>query len=116
MLKIGILNVTGYGGSELVRILHNHPEVQLKSITGRSSAGKKIGEVFPHLNDYQLTIKTEISEEVDLLFSALPHKASAEVLGPLIKSGIRCIDFGADFRLPIALYESIFQVKHPYPE
>ena len=116
MLKIGILNVTGYGGSELVRILHNHPEVQLKSITGRSSAGKKIGEVFPHLNDYQLTIKTEISEEVDLVFSALPHKASAEVLGPLIKSGIRCIDFSADFRLPIDLYESIYQVKHPYPE
>jgi len=116
MLKIGILNVTGYGGSELVRILHQHPEIQIKSITGRSNAGKKIGEVFPYLYDYPLTIEPELSKEVDLVFSALPHKASAEILGPLVKSGIKCIDFSADFRLPIDLYESVYKVKHPYPE
>ena len=116
MLKIGILNVTGYGGSELVRILHEHPEVQIKSITGRSNAGKKIGEVFPYLDDYPLTIESEVSKKVDLVFSALPHKASAEILGPLVKSGIKCIDLSADFRLPIHLYESVYKVKHPYPE
>ena len=116
MLKIGILNVTGYGGSELVRILHEHPEVQIKSITGRSNAGKKIGEVFPYLDDYPLTIESEVSKKVDLVFSALPHIASAEILGPLVKSGIKCIDLSADFRLPIHLYESVYKVKHPYPE
>ena len=42
--KIGIINVTGYAGSEIARILHNHPDVEISSITGRSSVGKKIGE------------------------------------------------------------------------
>ena len=50
MLKIGILHVTGYGGSELVRILHEHPEVQIKSITGRSNAGKKIVDTLSNIN------------------------------------------------------------------
>ena len=116
MINTGIINVTGYAGAELVRILHNHPQVTLKSITGRSSSGKRIGEVFPHLNDCYLTIEPEISDEVDLVFSALPHQASAEVIGPLIKSGIKCIDLSADFRLPLELYESVYKVKHPYPE
>ena len=40
--KIGIINVTGYAGSEIARILHNHPDVEITSITGRSSAGKKV--------------------------------------------------------------------------
>ena len=116
MINIGIINVTGYAGAELVRILHNHPEITIKSITGRSSAGKKIGEVFPYLNDSPLTIEPEISDGVDLVFSALPHKASAEAIGPLVKSGIKCIDLSADFRLPLDLFESVYKIKHPYPE
>ena len=44
--NIGIINVTGYAGAELVRILHNHPEVTIKSITGRSSAGKRLEKYF----------------------------------------------------------------------
>ncbi|MCX6011208.1 MAG: N-acetyl-gamma-glutamyl-phosphate reductase, partial [Chloroflexi bacterium] len=54
-MKIGIINVTGYTGVELARLLHQHPEVELSSVTGRSTAGQKLGEVFPHLADIHLT-------------------------------------------------------------
>ena len=49
MVRIGIVNVTGYMGAEAARLLHAHPEVELTSVTGRSAAGKPLGEVFPHL-------------------------------------------------------------------
>ncbi len=73
--KVGIINVTGYAGSELARLLYTHPEVELTSVTGRSAAGKKLAEVFPHMVDIKLTIIEELGE-VDLAFSAMPHKAS----------------------------------------
>ncbi len=53
--KVGIINVTGYAGSELARLLYNHPEVELTSVTGRSAAGQKLADVFPHLADIDLT-------------------------------------------------------------
>ena len=46
-MKVGIINVTGYAGSELVRILYRHPEVEISSVTGRSQAGQKLGDVSP---------------------------------------------------------------------
>ena len=77
-IKIGILNVTGYAGSELVRILHRHPHVEITSVTGRSSAGKHLSEVYPHLHETNLIISEEIQGSPDMIFSALPHAASAE--------------------------------------
>ena len=88
-MKVGIINVTGYAGSELARILHYHPEAQLVSVTGRSAAGQKIGEVFPHLRDIDMTIEEELTASVDIVFSALPHKASAEALVPFLKNGTK---------------------------
>ena len=66
------------------RLLWCHPEVELVSVTGRSEAGRKVSEVFPHLCDVDLTIEEELGERADLVFSALPHKASAEALLPVV--------------------------------
>ncbi len=77
-MKVGIINITGYAGSELARILYRHPEVEVTSVTGRSAAGQQLNEVFPHLSAMDLTIDPELSGSLDLVFSALPHKASAE--------------------------------------
>ncbi len=55
-MKVGIVNVTGYAGAELARILHQHPGTQIVSVTGRSSAGRPLGEVYPHLEPVNLTI------------------------------------------------------------
>lgn len=116
MTRVGIINVTGYAGSELARILHNHPEVELTSVTGRSAAGKELSEVFPHLREASMTITPEIEGSVDFVFSALPHAASAEKLMPFIDEGIPSVDISADFRLKdLPTYESWYKVEHPCP-
>ena len=116
-MKVGILNVTGYAGSELARILAHHPEAEMVAVTGRSAAGQRLVDVFPHLAAADLPITEEIEESVDIVFSALPHKASAEACGPFYKRGVKVVDISADFRLKsLEEYESWYEVQHPFPE
>ena len=115
-MKVGIINVTGYTGVELARLLHQHPEIELASVTGRSAAGKKLVEVFPHLADINLTIETELGD-VELAFSAMPHKDSAQEVMPLLKKSVKVVDISADFRLKdAALYDLWYGFKHPTPQ
>ncbi len=115
-LRVGIINVTGYAGVELARLLYRHPEVKLCSVTGRSAAGQKLAEVFPHLTDIDIGITAEL-DSVDLAFSAMPHKASAEVIPPLVKDGVKVVDISADFRLRDAgKYPEWYDFVHPAPE
>ena len=113
--RVGILNVTGYAGVELARLLAGHPDVELTSVTGRSTAGQKLGQVFPHLDSLNLTIELKLGD-VDLVFSALPHRESAEQLLPLLDKGIKVIDVSADFRLKdAAQYDEWYGFQHPAP-
>jgi len=113
--RVGIINVTGYAGVELARLLAGHPEVALVSVTGRSAAGEKLGKVFPHLAGLDLTIEAKLGE-VDFAFSALPHKESAREVIPLLDSGIRVVDISADFRLKdAAQYPTWYGFAHPEP-
>jgi N-acetyl-gamma-glutamyl-phosphate reductase len=115
-MKVGIINVTGYTGVELARLLYQHPKVELASVTGRSAVGKSLSEVFPHLADIELTIEAELGK-VELAFSAMPHKDSAREVIPLIKKGIRVVDISADFRLKDAsLYQRWYGFSHPAPQ
>ena len=115
-MKAGIINVTGYAGSELARILARHPEVELASVTGRSAAGKRIPEALPHLWQLDLPITREIEGSVDVVFSALPSGDSAKVLGPMVDDGVSGIDIAADFRLhDAAAFEAAYGVEHPAP-
>ena len=98
-MKAGIINVTGYAGIELARILSAHPEVDIVSVTGRSSAGQLLSHIFPHLDTFDMKISEEIQGDVDVVFSALPHGVSAETLKPFIDLGIKVIDISADFRI-----------------
>ncbi|HXF51491.1 MAG TPA: N-acetyl-gamma-glutamyl-phosphate reductase, partial [Dehalococcoidia bacterium] len=116
MIRVGILNVTGYLGIETVRLLANHPEAQVVSVTGRSAAGKRLAEVYPHARGIDLTIEDELGD-VDVVVSALPHAAAAEALLPYIRRGLPVIDLSADFRLKDAAeYERWYGVAHPAPE
>ncbi|MCI0896053.1 MAG: N-acetyl-gamma-glutamyl-phosphate reductase [Chloroflexi bacterium] len=115
-MRVGIINVTGYAGSELVRILFRHPEVEIVSVTGRSAAGKQLPEVLPHLWQIDLPITRTIEEPVDVVFSALPSGASAEALAPLVDKGIKAIDIAADFRLrDPAVFHRAYNIEHPAP-
>ena len=115
-MKVGIINITGYAGSELARILYRHPEVEITSVTGRSAAGQQLNEVFPHLSAMDLTIEPELSGSLDLVFSALPHKASAEACIPELEKGVKVVDISADFRLKqVDEYAEWYGVDHPDP-
>ncbi len=115
--RVGIINITGYAGVELARLLSAHPGVTLSAGTGRSAAGKKLGEVFPHLADLDMTITAELGGEIDLAFSALPHKESAAEVAPLIRRGVKVVDISADFRLRAAGdYPAWYGFSHPAPE
>ncbi len=115
-IKAGIINVTGYAGVELARLLSQHPEVELTSVTGRSTAGQKLSTVFPHLSRIDLTIEAQLGG-VDIAFSAMPHKESAQEIIPLYKSGIKIVDISADFRLKNpAEYPAWYGFQHPAPE
>jgi N-acetyl-gamma-glutamyl-phosphate reductase len=116
MANVGIINVTGYVGMELARLLHYHPQVELASITGRSAVGQRMGEVLPHLVDIDMVIEPELGE-VTLVFSALPHKTSAEAVVAALERGIKVIDISADFRLREAKdYEKWYGFTHPSPQ
>jgi N-acetyl-gamma-glutamyl-phosphate reductase len=116
MIRVGIINVTGYAGAELARLLYSHPEAQLVSVSGRSAAGKSLEDVFPHLACYNLTISDEIGD-VDFVFSALPHAASAEACAPLVRAGVPVVDISADFRLRDPKeYAEWYGGEHPAPD
>lgn len=116
-VRVGIINVTGYAGMELARLLYRHPAVELTCVTGRSASGQALGDVLPHLADIGLTITDDLTEAVDFVFSALPQVASAEALAPLVRGGLKAVDISADFRLKDpGEYREWYGVDHPAPE
>jgi len=115
-IRIGIVNVTGYAGMELARLLSTHPGVDIVSVTGRSAAGQQLGIFLPHLAGLNLEISAEL-DRVDLAFLALPHRESAAEAEDLLAQGTRVIDISADFRLKQAcLYPKWYNFEHPCPE
>ena len=92
----------GYTGAELIRLLINHPYIDLKILTAERQAGKPIGDVFPHLAHLNLPTLIKISEvdfnEIDFVFCALPHGTTQDVIAALPEH-VRIVDLSADFRL-----------------
>ena len=116
-MKVGIINVTGYAGAEVARILSRHEEVEITCVTGRSGAGKNLGDIFPHLSNLDMEISPDLDKSVDFVFSALPHADSAEALKEAVSSGIKGVDISADFRIrDLNTYSEWYDVEHPCPE
>ncbi|HXZ94804.1 MAG TPA: N-acetyl-gamma-glutamyl-phosphate reductase [Dehalococcoidia bacterium] len=116
-IKAGIINVTGYIGAELARLLCQHPQVKLVTVTGRSAAGQKLSDVFPNFVGTDHIIEADLDSEIDIAFSAMPHKSSLDVVPSLLKQGIRVIDASADFRLKNAgEYPKWYGFTHPSPK
>ena len=113
-IRAGIINVTGYIGAELARLLCQHPQVKLVTVTGRSAAGQKLADVFPSFAGTSYTIEDELDSNVDVAFSAMPHKSSIGIVPSLLKRGIRVVDASADFRLknPVE-YTGWYGFTHP---
>ncbi len=120
-LKVGVIGATGYTGSELLRILHGHPNCRITQVTSESHAGKKLGEVHPFLGPFLnlslIGFEDFNPEACDVIFLALPHGVSMEFAKQLQDSGLPCIDFSGDFRLSSAeIYQDWYQKPHTWPE
>ncbi|MCL4505152.1 MAG: N-acetyl-gamma-glutamyl-phosphate reductase [Chloroflexi bacterium] len=118
MIKIGIFGATGYTGVELVRLLSRHSHARLIFAASENSAGMRLSDVIPCSYDTPLIKADEAPlSDVDVVFSCLPHGASAELCARVLQAGKRVIDFSADFRLrDAAAYAQWYGRQHPHPE
>ncbi len=115
MLRAAVIGATGYAGAELVRILSGHPEAILSMVISRQYAGIPFSVIFPAMAGI-VDLKCEAMEEAtvaeasDVVFTALPHKASMDVVPAFIERGKKVIDLSADFRFSDpAVYEAWYQ-------
>ncbi|KAF5198808.1 Kinesin-like protein kin-12f, partial [Thalictrum thalictroides] len=119
-VRIGVLGASGYTGSEIVRLLANHPHFDITVLTADRKAGQKIGSVFPHLITQDLpemvAVKDADFTNVDAVFCCLPHGTTQEIIKALPKS-LKIVDLSADFRLRnINEYEEWYGQPHRAPE
>ena len=121
MIKVGIVGGTGYTGVELLRLLAQHPQVQLHSITSRSEAGMAVAEMFPSLRkrvDLKFTTPENAKlTECDAVFFATPHGVAMAQARELLAAGVKVIDLAADFRLKdTAVFEQWYGMPHSCPD
>lgn len=103
MIKAGIVGGTGYTGVELLRILVNHPEVELSIITSRSEDGVAVADLYPNLRghtDLRFSVPdVEKLGKCDVVFFATPHGVAHGLAQDILDTGTKVIDLSADFRL-----------------
>lgn len=104
-MRVAVTGATGYAGGEVLRLLLQHPEVEIGALTAASSAGSRLGDHQPHLLPLADRVVAETSAETlaghDVVFLALPHGMSGEVAAQL-PDDVLVIDCGADHRLASA--------------
>ncbi|MFZ1074246.1 MAG: N-acetyl-gamma-glutamyl-phosphate reductase [Verrucomicrobiia bacterium] len=123
--KVAVIGASGYSGEELVRLLLNHPHVELVAVTSRQNAGQTLAQVFPKFASHPKSKALRFSEpkadllakQADAVFLALPHGVAAEYAVPLLDAGCLVIDLSADFRLKSAeIYREFYAHDHPAPD
>lgn len=118
--SVAILGASGYTGSELVRLISTHPKMRISALCAHSKAGQEMADVFPCYRHLDLPRLSKIEDtdlsSVDLVFCALPHATSQEVIKAL-PSRLKVVDLSADFRLrDPAAYEAWYGKPHAAPE
>jgi len=119
-----IIGATGYTGGELIRLLLNHDKIEIGTLTSESHVGKKVTDFHPNLNglvdqNFVSLDVNKIIDESDVLFAALPHGASNEIISKIysINPDVHLIDLSGDFRFDdLAVYEEWYKIKHTDPE
>src|SRR5215831_4527887 len=127
--KVGVLGASGYTGSECVRLLLRHPEVEIALLTADRRAGQAMRAVFPQFSPFDLPKLIAIEEVdwansgLDLVFAALPHATTQKVIKDLFaktaaaRARVKVVDLSADFRLAdTAAYARWYGHEHLAPE
>ncbi len=121
MIKAGIVGGTGYTGIELLRLLAQHPEVEIAAITSRKEAGTAVSAMFPSLRGRVALAFTAPDrsplKQCDVVFFATPNGVAMGEARALVDAGIRVVDLSADFRIKDVLeWERWYRMKHAAPE
>src|SRR4051794_20423551 len=99
---VGVTGATGYAGGEVCRLVAGHPHLRLAGVHANSSAGRRLGELQPHLLPYaDLEVRASAAEDLagyDVVVLALPHGESAAIAAQL-SDDVLVVDCGADHRL-----------------
>lgn len=119
--KIAIVGATGYTGSELLRILLKHPQVEVTAITSESRSGERFSDVHPQfagLCDTVLIKSAELrDDQTDLAFLALPHGISMDFVQDYHTRNFKVVDLSGDFRLSSPeVYTEWYGKAHNFPE
>jgi N-acetyl-gamma-glutamyl-phosphate/LysW-gamma-L-alpha-aminoadipyl-6-phosphate reductase len=122
MVRVSVLAASGYIGGELLRLLLQHPDVEITNATSRTHAGEYVFRVHPNLRgitDLKFTANdaSRIISDSDVVFAALPHGESVKIVPQLADAGIRVVDLSADFRLnDSGEYPNWYGYEHPRPD
>ncbi len=121
MLRVGVFGASGYGGVGLCQGLVAHPGAELTYLAGRTTAGQKLSDVYPHLRGVIDHVIEEANidaaiERCDFLFFVLEQGVGTEWIKRALEAGKHVFDASADFRLRSqAVYEAHYG-PHPAPE
>ena len=118
--NIAVIGASGYTGADLIRLALRHPNIEIAALTANTHAGKQMGEVFSHLDGYDLPALVKNEEVdwsgIDAVFCGLPHATSQEVISAL-PDHLKIIDMSADFRLRNTdTYAKWYGGEHRAPE
>lgn len=103
-MRVAVAGASGYTGFELLRILSGHPSVSVSTITSRQQQGVRLDEFYPALKGhydlvFEDTDPEKLASSADLVFTAMPHQASMEIIPQLLARGVKVVDLSADYRL-----------------
>lgn len=102
-VSVGIVGASGYGGVQLVRLLMDHPEVELTYLGGESSAGKSFADIYPHMahlvtQPIESVDPENIASRCQVVFLSLPNGFACEMAPKLVEKGCIVLDLSADYR------------------
>lgn len=119
-MKVSVIGGRGYMGGELLRLLIEHPGVQIVDVTSTSVSSEPLTRHFPHLLGLTDLVFSEYEPDAisgEIVFLAMPHTLSMEIAAEMRSRGKRVIDLSGDYRLRDSIvYEQWYGVKHNYPE